>query len=163
MSAHPRTTPRRRRWVTIVLTISLALNLLVASAIGARVIFGHGGFYGRQYGSGGAMVAAGRHLLWSLPRERRNELRAIVRLHKPQFRAMRSEHDEARRALADAITAEPFDIDRFDQAFTAMTQNESKAHEQIRALGRTFILKLTPEERATFAADLRKPRRWRRH
>lgn len=163
MSTQESTRPKRRRWVTIALTISLALNLLVVGAIGSRFFFGHGGYYGRHHGQRGAMLAAGKHLLWSLPRERRNELKAIARQYRGQFKELHGEHDQARIALADAIAAQPFDATSFDTAYSAMMQTETKAQERIRTLGRDFILKLTAEERVKFAEKLRKPRWGRRH
>ncbi len=154
--------PRRRRWLVAALTLSLAFNLLIVGAMTARYFFHPGGWRHGDTSTVGAMRSAGRHLLWSLPRERRKALRRIVKDRRPNLEAFREEMYQARKELADVIGKPVLDEQKMKAALGKIKLAEDRAKEAFRALGREFLENLTPEERARFAENLLK-RRWRRH
>lgn len=147
----PAPRPRRRLW-TIVLVLSLALNLLVGGAIAARFFFPPPPerFIGASYAQ-----LVPRKFLAGLDRARRGELLAVLRQYRDEFHDGRLAARMLSAELATALDTEPYDEEKVKQAVQAYakTGNELVAHGANAALD--FIAKLTPEERKSMAARLR--------
>lgn len=154
------------RWVKITLTLSLALNLLVAGAVGASMFWSHSGLHGKGPHDGlarpAAMKVAGRHLMWKLPRERRRELFKIIRQHR---RAMRPELNvlaDKRLELAKLLATPTPSQEEIDKSLSSVKDAETALHRKAGGLVKAFIGNLTPQERRLYAKILQNPprRRW---
>ncbi len=154
------------RWMKILLTVSLAFNLLIIGAVSTRVFMS--GHY--MTGKGpyaalarpGAMHHAGRHMMWKLPRQRRHEMRQLVRMHRSNMQAELKNLANTRLDFARQITSQPDSQAGFDKTYAAVKQAETALHEKASALTKDFITSLTPSERKTYAQTLEHPprRRW---
>lgn len=155
MSAEPVTSgpPRRRlNWWSVLLVVSLALNVFVIGAAAARLMFPPPPerFVGATY----AQIVP-RRFLSDLDRDRRHELLALLRQYRDDFSEGRLAARQITVALADALETEPYDAKKAEAAIGlyAETGNKLVSHGQRAAL--QFISVLTPEERKLMALHLR--------
>jgi uncharacterized membrane protein len=142
----------RSRWWTVLLGISLMLNLLVGG-----LILGNLAVHGpRERLMGASYVQLiPRRFFRDLPYERRRELMEIVRQNRPNLRELRRANEQVSLKLADVLSAASF-----DEAAVAQVINEfSTGSESLAARGGSVALdivrRLTPEERALLAAAIR--------
>ena len=161
----------RRRWPWIVLVVSLALNLLVLGAIMGMTLrhkFMHG-FMGMEgprlsraerrhlrMGRPGALLAAARGLMRTLPKDRRRAIRRQLKPARQLLRRHLRQLARARRQLAEALRAG--DEARMKEALAALRAAARDVHAATFALSESFIHALTPQERRKLAGLLnRKP------
>ncbi len=142
MSYKPAT---KRKWVPIVLVISLALNLLVAGAVLGTVLRFRGGDHvGILPGFGPALYAA-------LPKDDRKALRGEL-AGKRVKGSDRRKQDFA--ALSQVLQAVPFD----PNAVATLLQQQAQAASELQAaLHRQWLNQVTAmsdEERAVYAQRL---------
>ncbi len=142
------------RWMKIVLVVSLALNLLIFGAIGARIVFAPQHHAQRSLGSPGMMLVEARRMLRKLPPERRRELRGIVRSHRGELRSHRQAIAKARAQMALQLDAEKTDMAALKEAMLKVRAAESRGYEMVARLRKEFILALNPEERREFSTRL---------
>lgn len=137
-----------RRWVRIVLVVSLALNLLVAGAIGGRMLAGHG-----PGPFGGFDLSLGP-LSQALDRGDRDAIRASLR-RRPELRPlMRRERQAAIQSLIDALQADPFDPGAVSALFVAQSDRATAAMQAGQEALLARITAMSPAARAAFAARL---------
>ncbi|MCA0433536.1 MAG: periplasmic heavy metal sensor [Proteobacteria bacterium] len=142
----------KSRWWTLLLGVSLMVNLLVGGlAIGFRI------------GDGPVERLAGisyvqlipRNFLSQLPRERRQEIMEIVKARGAELRSLRTEFRMAPRKLADALDADTYD----PAAVQAAVDGFMTASENLVGSGSTIVMeivsKLTPGERKLLAQSIR--------
>lgn len=154
------------RWVKILLTISLALNFLIIGAVAAKFfiphnILGGNGPHG-ALGRPAALHRAGAHLMWQLPKERRQELFQLVRKHRQNMQSDLNNLAKTRLDLANAIAEQPDNSQELRNKLDAMKSAESKLHDKSSNLTLQFLQSLTASERKSYAEILKKPphRRW---
>jgi uncharacterized membrane protein len=134
------------RWAKITLIASLAVNLLlIGSIVGHRLAIRQGPFASVFRAADDFTVFARK-----LPSERRQALRAIFDKHREEFRPNFLAIQEARKGLAAALSAEPFDKEKFIAALTTLQEAEAKARAARRAMTAEMAAALTPEERRRF-------------
>ena len=177
-----------RPWVMPLLVVSLALNLLVAGAIGA-MLYHHfaGGAYGARPGATsmnvrdmrqrmaamrhdrparlgrpGLMLIASWRLLRELPRERRKALRQVIRQRRGEIRRAYAKVAGARARLAQILAGEPFDEAAYAEAMNTLREADTAARAKAVALADAFIRALTPQERRLYAREIRKAAERRR-
>lgn len=146
------------RWAKILLTASLALNLLIIGAAATRyyfVSYGHEDSTMGNLAKAGAMHRAGMAMMWKLPRDRREQLRQFAMSRRQQMQTNFSAIASARLKLADIIAARPFDQTAFDGAFSAVKKAEASAHAAGLSLTRDFIAKLSDDERTLYVKMLK--------
>ena len=142
-------------WMKLLLILSLTANLLVIGVIAGYELRGDG-----QRG-GGTDRAVG-WILEMVPEARRGMAEA-------HFAAVRAEIDTAggdRAALMDgvlaAIRAEPYDPAAVQAAMAAYGDSRSERWEVLRERMASLLARLSPEERAAFAANFEeRMNRWR--
>lgn len=102
----PRQTPpkKRRNWMRIVLILSLALNLLIVSALGAA-FFKSQKPHGRHMDR--ASMGLGAYIL-ALPEPAQSEIMSMVGKGSENRRKYRRDMRAYRTELRDALSAEPF-------------------------------------------------------
>ena len=152
-------------WLKALLVVSLAFNMLVIGAIGARIFFAPQGV-GMWHLTGparpGALFNAGRTLMREVPLPRRAELFKLALAHRRPMRQALAEIARTRRELARTIAAKPFNEQDFRTALEKVLKAERRAHVLGHKLSAQFILALDERERALFARFLVNPPR-RRH
>ncbi|MEM7425895.1 MAG: periplasmic heavy metal sensor [Pseudomonadota bacterium] len=149
------------RWMKILLTVSLMLNVAVIGAIGARAWKTH------KYGHGHhAMHALGVHaFLWKLPRERRKALREKFRQVRGELKQHKFALVQPLQQFAGALAASDYDRAKVEEAVQAFRAS----HEKRAAARERYILELvdalTPEERKMLGEKIleRAERRQRWH
>jgi len=150
-----RTFRQAPRWMSILLIVSLALNLAVIGMAVAAVMhwrMSHGG-----PGTGFSRFVT------TLPSTRQQELSSLVQ-ERDAIRPLRKKARRTRRQARRAFSAEPFDLRKLEQAHT----EASNAHIALnKARGEWFVkiaAKLTAEERSAYLEWRRKNHRrggWR--
>lgn len=143
----PQVERRAPRWMKVVLVVSVGLNLVVAGLVIGHAAFGPG--FGRHYW---AVGAAGREFWKGLPRERRGELRILLRDSGDRFRPGSRNAVQAVRNLSAAIAATPYDRARVEAALASL----AAALDEMRTAGEGMVLevldRLDDEERARLGA-----------
>jgi len=106
----------RAGWWKVALVVSLAFNLFVIGAVGARHYWWeHHRHHGHLHGPPFTQLLSSP-FFFSLGDKRRDELRTLMHMHRPEFFAGRAHMRLAARDVAAALIAQPFDQARFDKA-----------------------------------------------
>lgn len=138
------------RWLGIALVLSLAINAFIIGVAVTRII------QVRDFRRPNPppvvdALADSNRLLRGFPKERRDDLRRIVRGHGPKLKPHRDALDEARNALADAVAADPLDLPRIEAALTAIQDIRAAMRDSGRAVTLDLIAAMTPAERKALA------------
>lgn len=139
-----------RRFVLTALAVSLALNLFVG-ALAVGVLVGD-----RLPLQALARIQVGR-VIGGLPPARQQEIRAVIRDDiLPEIRRAVAARRQLRAALATAIARPELSREELEQAFAAirLATDQAQANVQQRLIG--IIVSLSPEERHSLAAGLRR-------
>jgi uncharacterized membrane protein len=148
------------RWQQVVLVLSLSLNLLIAGAIlGAVGFHWRGGERPGQMRPGPALALMGPvgKFAATLAPERRAELRDVMALHQAGAAEFNKAMTPARRDVAEAVLAMPFDPTRFEAALKRIYESEVAARTANIAASSAFVEHLTDRERAAFLKTLNWP------
>ncbi len=135
--------PKKRRWGKIVLTLSLALNLLfIGSIVGA-------GWMRHKYRSGwqgppGFMV---KHMLRHLPKEKRQSILEQIARHRKDIRPRFKEIDKRMGELKEALKADPFNAEQVKNLAAKLQVTRQQIVEAKTDLLISSLSRLTPEER----------------
>ncbi len=133
------------RWLMPVLIGSLALNLIVIGAIGSLLWRGEPtGHLGRRVVPNIVGYAV------TLPSERVGELERLTKEEWQRVRPLRRALVEARAEAMKALTAEPFDRERFLAAQARLLAADQVSREAAFKLHTAISTNLTPEERRGF-------------
>ena len=170
MSIETPAPPARKapRWMKVLLVISLALNLLVFGAIGARLVFGPAFGPPRGLGAPGVMFMEGRRMMRNLPPERRQALRSIIGMHRMELRKHRQKIARARARLARQLAQDKLDMASYKAELVKMQQAETEGYEMVMRMRADFLNAMNKSERQRFARGLLAHNRhrrafWRRH
>ncbi len=144
--------PRRSRWWQALLIGSLALNLLIGGAVVTRVI-SHGG-PDRMMGTNYTQLIP-RRFFAEMPHERRKVLLDIMRKYRDDFRGDREASEQAAVKLADAIVAEPYDVEKVKLVVGDFSSQNGKLAARGGDAALEILGVLTPEERQSLAAAIR--------
>ena len=131
------------KWLPITLIISVVINLVLAGFIIGRM--GHGPIVAAPDPS-----LAFPRFSRALPDARRDELRPIIRDYLRNMRSDRKEVFLARKAVNDAILAEPFDPKELNAALAGMHTLQTTLAKRAQKSFVHFIEGLTPAERVQF-------------
>lgn len=139
-----------RRWKRWALIASLALNVLFVGLVVGAVL------------RGPPDQAIGGPGLWryahALPDPYRRELVRTVRRSRSDWGAQRVALRDARGALAEALRAQPFDID----AVATVLANEQRLAGQLADRGNTLLLeqiaRMSAEDRSRYADSIQRRR-----
>ncbi len=92
----------------------------------------------------------------SVAPEKSDEIRGLIRAHRPQIEALRERSIAVRRHVLDVFTAKNFDKAAFEKSLAEMQAADSAFEGEILKLASEAAQTLTPEERQKAAA-------WRGH
>jgi uncharacterized membrane protein len=140
-----------RRWITIALVISLAVNLLVLGlAAGAGWKNWHGG---RRHAFSQGM----ERLLDKMPPERREPLQALFDRYKTEVRPMWRQVRDARRDVIESMRAEPYDENKVRESVAALHTRQAKARDEFTDVILQVMSKLSDEERSDLLSGFGPP------
>ncbi len=148
----PKPAPKpMRRWVKILLALSLALNFLVLGAVGSAVISHK--FRGGHWGGPGGKFG---HYSRALSREDRQAIGKAMRQElgapKDEWRRMRGHY----QALAAALTAEDFDMGAVKTLLDSNRNTLRSRQDLAQRLLLERLQQMSPEQRRKFARRLTK-------
>ena len=149
----PTETPKpNTNWLRIVLVASLALNLLIAGLVAGAMFHQPDSRHMGDMANGDGF----RALAWAMPPAHRRGLGRDLFQRREEFGATRDQMNAARVALADALTANPFDITAVETAFASqkliLTDIAEEGYKAVIAR----IVQMSAEERAEYAENLNK-------
>jgi len=142
------------RWMKVTMVLSLALNLLIFGAIGARFAFGPPLGSPRGLGAPGVMFMEGRRMMRNLSPERRQALRSTIGMHKMEMRRHRDKIARARARLAQELAQDKLDIASFKAEMVKMKLAETQGYEAVMRMRENFLRALNKQERQMFARGL---------
>jgi len=146
----------RTRWLILALLASLAVNVFVGGlVIGRWVDHGwHGG--GAHWRGGTPPEGPGpRWLRRMVGEEGMPAVRAAWADHAAVIDPLRSEAHVARRAVADALAADPFVRADYETALAAMRASMERMHAATHAAMVDVVESMSSEQRAAFAERAR--------
>jgi uncharacterized membrane protein len=142
----------KSRWWTVLLGLSLMLNLLVGGMVAGRIAVE--GRPERLMGASYVQLVP-RRFFHDLSRQRRGELMEIVRQNRPDLRGLREANEATSLRLAEALSAAAYD----EAAVAKVIADFSTGSESLAARGGAVALeivrRLTPEERLLLADAIR--------
>lgn len=142
----------RSRWWTLLLGLSLMLNLAIGGMIAGNIV--EHGPRDRLMGASYVQLIP-RRFFHDLPRERRRELMGIIHNNRPDLRALREATGQTSLRLADALAASDYK----EEEVAKVIAEFSTGTQSLAARGGTVVLDivrlLTPEERQALAAAIR--------
>jgi uncharacterized membrane protein len=142
------------RPMRFLLVGSLALNLFGIGAIAADAIMdrdGRGGLFGHCRPPRFMGLPSPRELREVLPANDQAKLDDLLKVNKAHFRQRLDELFAARRLVADAIKAEPFDRATVETAFAALRERDAAMAAGAQDWLIDFIEQLDPEGRVKVA------------
>ena len=138
---------RAPRWVVVTFVGSLALNLAVIGAIASSLWREKVGSEGPATGRVSRTVVG---YASTLPAERVKELKKLAEEQWRQAELQRRALQKARTEAVNALTAEPFDRQRFLEAQSLLHAADLKYREATTRLNSAIGLNFTPDERRGF-------------
>lgn len=135
------------RWMSaraqsIALLVSVAVNLLLVSAIGTYALRGQDRF-GRDRMAAGIERMASR-----LPDADAAKLRSAYQAHAAEFSAAREDVRKLREAVRAALRAQPFDPKALDQATENLASRRAAMDRAFMTLISSAVVQMSPEGRA---------------
>jgi Spy/CpxP family protein refolding chaperone len=138
------------RTARVLLLLSIALNVALATALVSYAPWKHGGRDPRHGGPVPGLLDL-RAFRRSLPEARQAIVETAFAAHRDALRPRLGALFAARRAVREAIRAEPFDRATLDAAFAALRAAETEAATEAQALLGDVLVSATPEERRRLA------------
>ncbi|HWB45684.1 MAG TPA: periplasmic heavy metal sensor [Hyphomicrobiaceae bacterium] len=154
--SQPRAGTSRR--LLVVLVASLALNLIVVGLVAGAAWRFRG-----MHWVGHAITPNLLGYASTLPTDRRRALWNSIAEKRRHMQPLRRELRNAREEAIKALTAEPFDKQRFLAAQTQLLHADQQAREAVYGLYAEIATQMTPEERRAFLHWRAKQRAWRRN
>lgn len=145
-----------RRWFTVLgaaLVLSLAVNFFLGGLVLGRGV-GQGG--GMAWASAPALRVGIERVLRTLPDGDRKLVRGMFEEQKDAIMQKLVAFREARRGVAQALKAVPFDPDAFAAAYQTMQDRNRDLQEAIHAVIKAAVPQLSPAGREAMAEG-----RWR--
>jgi len=131
---------------SITLFVSIAVNVLLISAIAAQAL-GTSGFRSRDRSAESRVEGLAKHL----PRPDADKLRKAFAAHAGDLPAARAELTSALEGLRQALKSEPFDPARLEKALSEMDASRAKVKQIMRAAVVAAAAEMSAEGRARLA------------
>ena len=139
-------------WTMFVLVASLAVNLLIAGAIGMRYF--HPDRLERWSGASFTQLLP-RRFLSDLPEDRRREFLDLLKSRREAFRQSRAGMRDVALRFAEALERNPYDEAQATQAIQDFTKLSTQMVDSGTLVTLQIVQKLTPEERLQLAQQVR--------
>ncbi|NOX74645.1 MAG: periplasmic heavy metal sensor [Alphaproteobacteria bacterium] len=152
--------PKPRRWIKVIFVLSLGLNILVLGLVGGAFL--RGGPPDRVRVERDIAALGLRVYFRALNEGDRADIRTNFKQYRGQIKAGRGLFRAHLKALATALTAEPYD----QAAVAAVLSQQAGVVSENMAVGQRVLLAqiemMTKSDREAFAAALKKPAKRRR-
>lgn len=146
-TAPQQTTRRAPRWMTALLVISLALNLLVVGIVlGSAWAVRRGGYWDAPM-----FFERTHRFMRGLPPERRAQIRALFAEHKPRLEPHWREVRKARVEIG-ALIERGYTPEQFEAALDDLAAKELRARQAAKPMIASMLSTLAPRERLHFLA-----------
>jgi uncharacterized membrane protein len=139
-------------WTMFLLVASLALNLLIAGAIGMRYFYPER--LERWSGASFTQLLP-RRFLSDLPEDRRREFLDMLKSRREVFRESRVGMRDVALRFAEALERNPYDEAQVTQAVQDFTKLSTQMVDSGTEVTLQIVQKLTPEERGLLAKQVR--------
>jgi uncharacterized membrane protein len=153
-------TPKSRPWMTIVLIVSLGLNLFLGSLMIGRWLSGpphrHAPFARTERAPGAEANRFLERMASALPQEHRAGFEATFERHGERLGRAANEAREAREQVREALRKEPFDRAELDRAFETLRGRNNALQQEIQNAIAEGAAALPPDARERLAD-------WRAH
>jgi uncharacterized membrane protein len=139
-------------WTMFLLVASLAVNLLVAGAVGMRY------FYPdrlERWSGASFTQLLPRRFLSDLPEDRRREFLDLLKSRREVFRQSRAGMRDVALRFAEALERNPYDEAQATQAIQDFTKLSTQMVDSGTLVTLQIVQKLTPEERLQLARQVR--------
>lgn len=138
------------------LLLSLAVNVLLAATLAAGAW--RQSHRGAETGGGPMRMPGPAQIARALPEADRPVLREVLSSHRGEMRPRVVEARRARRAVRDALLAEPFDAKALDVALAEMRARDGEVIAFAQGLLAEVAGKVSPEGRAGLAKAIERAR-----
>ena len=148
----------RTRWLILLLLASLGVNLFIGGlAIGRWVDHGWDGpGEPARFTSPPPPDGPGpRWLRRMVGEDGIDTVRTVWKRHEGIIDPLRREADASRNAVTDALSAEPFSRDAYEEALTRMRSAMEALQTAVHAAITDVVTEMTPEQRQAFAERAR--------
>lgn len=154
--ADTRTPPGRfanwPHWTKFLLVASLAVNLLIAGALGMRYFYPER----MERWSGASFTQLlPRKFMSDLPEERRREFLDLLKSRRDTFRESRADMRDVALRFAEALERNPYDEAQVAAAVQDFTRLSTQMVDSGTLVTLQIVQKLTPEERILLAQHVR--------
>jgi uncharacterized membrane protein len=139
-------------WTMFLLVASLALNLLIAGAIGMRYFYPER--LERWSGASFTQLLP-RRFLSDLPDERHREFLDMLKSRREVFRQSRARMRDVALRFADALERNPYDESQVTAAIQDFTKLSTDMVDSGTEVTLSIVKKLSPEERSLLARQVR--------
>ena len=139
-------------WTMFLLVASLAVNLVVAGAVGMRYFYPER--LERWSGASFTQLLP-RRFLSDLPQERRREFLDLLKSRRDAFRQSRAGMREVALRFAEALERNPYDEAKVTAAVQDFTKLSNDMVDSGTLVTVQIVQKLTPEERLLLAQAVR--------
>jgi uncharacterized membrane protein len=150
-------------WTMFLLVASLALNLLIAGAIGMRFFYPER--LERWNGASFTQLLP-RRFLSDLPYDRHREFLDMLKSRREVFRQSRAGMRDVALRFADALERNPYDEAQVTAAIQDFTKLSTDMVDSGTEVTLSIVKKLSPEERSLLARQVRerveRMKRWRK-
>lgn len=133
---------KKRRWMPIVLGLSLAMNLAVIAAVSGAALRHNGSDKSRPRADKGGAI-----YMHALPRETRRELRQALRAHKPRAGSNPAE-------MLEVLRQDPFDPDAAARVLNAQHDASLQRLQTATGAWLTEVTAMSAQERSDYADRL---------
>jgi len=145
----PSTKPRRR--VSILLIVSLCLNIVLVPVVAAIVV--RATHRATEIGAGG--ILAPRSVMAAVPAEQAR-IQKIIDAHTGKIRALRKDSVRARLAAFAALGASDYSSEKFSGALSQVAVADSALERESIAMMAESLATLTPAERKAIVEKVKR-------
>ena len=139
-------------WTKFLLVASLAVNLLIAGAVGMRYFYPER----MERWSGASFTQLlPRKFMSDLPEERRREFLDLLKSRRDTFRESRADMRDVALRFAEALERNPYDEAQVATAVQDFTKLSTQMVDSGTLVTLQIVQKLTPEERMLLAQHVR--------
>jgi uncharacterized membrane protein len=150
---------RPNQWRNILLVVSLCLNVALVGVLGVGAVRILAAVRAAPFIGQPAGPLAPGQVMRSLSPERRAQLQAIMRQHRPQLVRLRQQARAARQDTFRAFSAPGFDNAAYAAALEKVSAADSALEDEAVAQAKDLVAALTPDERQKIIANRQQPQR----
>lgn len=150
IKSEKKSTEKKAKWNKYALLLSVALNIVLITAVLVSYFMGKHGWKKRHHHGFAGIERVAGYMFKGYPEARRKQFMDIVRTHKADYEQLRQRRGQFRTHLKKVLGAEMFDTHKARQAFLKKHQTRGKRHAVVVDIIIDVMEKMTLEERKKF-------------